>query len=121
MLTTFKTDTGLVLTVKVALFWKAFTLTLLGTPATDGSLLISVTDIPCQGAAPFKTTVPVDLVPPTTLVGVRVTETRLVAALAGLDTNPEMANKAVKIMITNINPLCFNISSSSGIVSSFLV
>jgi hypothetical protein len=112
MITSFKTDTGLVVTVKLALFWKNFTLTLLGTLDTDGSLLVSETNIPVQGAAPLKTTFPLELVPPFTLVGVRDTEVMLVAALAESGANTEMAIRTVKIVITNIAPFCFPIFPS---------
>jgi len=106
--------------VKVALFWKAFILTLFGTLDTDGLLLISDTTIPREGAALLKTTVPVELVPPATLVGFRATETRLSAALAELVINTEEAITAVRTVITNIDLLCFHIFSSLEITSSFI-
>jgi hypothetical protein len=112
MLTTFKTVTRFVLTLKVALFWKALTLTVLGTLATAGSLLISVTDIPRKGANPLRTTLPVALAPPATLVGVRVIETRLVAALTKEGANPEIAITIVKIVIKKNDRLCLHICSS---------
>jgi hypothetical protein len=95
--------------VKLALFWPARTVTLRGTLATDGPLLVRDTNIPDQGAAPLKTTVPLELAPPTTLVGVRVSEAMLVAALAEPGANTEMAIKVVNIAITNISPFCLHI------------
>jgi hypothetical protein len=63
--------TGLVLTVKVALFCPASTVTLDGTVA-DRELLLSVTTTEA-GATAFRVTVPVELVPPTAEAGLRVT------------------------------------------------
>ena len=65
--------TGVVVTVNVALVAPAATVTLAGTVAADVLLLVSVTAAPPAGAAPFKVTVPVDEVPPVTLVGLSVT------------------------------------------------
>jgi hypothetical protein len=67
--------TGFVLTVKVALVLPAGTITLEGTLAAV-LLLESRTCAPPAGAGPFSVTVPVDVPsgPPTTLVGLRVSE-----------------------------------------------
>jgi hypothetical protein len=65
--------TEVVVTVNVALVAPAATVTLAGTVATEVLLLVSVTAAPPAGAAPFKVTVPVDEVPPVTLVGLSVT------------------------------------------------
>ena len=63
-----------VLTVKVALVLPAETVTLEGTLAA-ALLLESVTSAPPAGAGPLSVTVPVgDCVPPTTLVGLNVSE-----------------------------------------------
>ena len=68
-------DTGLVLTVKVPLVAPAGTITLEGTVATPVLLLESRTWAPPAGAGPFSVTVPVeDCTPPTTLVGLSVSE-----------------------------------------------
>ena len=64
--------TALVLTVKVALLVPAETGTLAGTLATAVLLLVRPTEIPPAGAGPLKVTVPVELPPPRTLVGLRV-------------------------------------------------
>jgi hypothetical protein len=56
--------------------------------------------------------VPLELVPPTTLVGVRDTEAMLVAALAESGQDTEIIRRTVKIVVTNIDPSCFHISPS---------
>ena len=61
-------------TVKVALVAPLATVTLEGTLA-DPLLLANATCAPAAGAGPFKATVPVeDCAPPTTLVGLNVSE-----------------------------------------------
>jgi hypothetical protein len=70
-------DTLVVLTVKVALVLPAAMVTLEGTVATDVFPLVSVTTAPPEGALPLRVTVPVELLPPLTLVGFRVNEERL--------------------------------------------
>ncbi len=75
MVTELDAVTGLVLTVKVALVAPAGTITLEGTVATPVLLLESRTWAPPAGAGPFSVTVPVeDCTPPTTLVGLSVSE-----------------------------------------------
>jgi len=67
--------TALVLTVNVALFAPAATVTLAGTCAAAALLLESETAAPPDGAGPLSVTVPVeDCVPPVTLVGFRLNE-----------------------------------------------
>jgi hypothetical protein len=70
------TLTVLVFTVKVALVRPAPTVTLAGTVATKVWLLESVTVIPPAGAAPFRVTVPVDVLPPVTIAGFRLIDDR---------------------------------------------
>ena len=66
--------TALEVTVNVAVVAPAATVTVLGTLA-DGSLLLRVTTAPPEGADALRVTVPVELAwPPTTVVGLRVTE-----------------------------------------------
>src|SRR3989449_3231922 len=75
-----------VVTVKVALVAPAGTVTLAGTLAT-APVLASVTTAPPAGAAAVKVTVPVEGLPPTTLVGFKVTEESGSGAPAGLIVN----------------------------------
>jgi hypothetical protein len=75
----------LVSTVKVALVAPAGTVTLAGTTAA-GLLLESVTCAPPAGAGALSITVPVeDPKPPTTLVGLRVSEERTAAGITVSD------------------------------------
>ena len=71
--------TGVVVIVKVVLVLPGAMVTLVGTCATDVLLLCSATTAPPAGAAPVKVTVPVELAPPTTAVGLLVIEERLAA------------------------------------------
>jgi hypothetical protein len=66
-------DTGVVVTVKLAVVAPVATVTLAGTCAAPGLLLDSVTTTPPAGAAAAKVIVPVDEVPPITDVGFSVT------------------------------------------------
>jgi len=68
--------TALVVTLKVAPVAPAATVTVDPTWA-DGSLLESATTAPPVGAAPLSVTVPVELFPPVTLVGLKVNEDRV--------------------------------------------
>jgi hypothetical protein len=65
--------TETVLTVKVALVFPPGTVTLAGAVATDVLLLVSATTAPPEGAAPPSVTVPCEVFPPVTLVGLRLT------------------------------------------------
>lgn len=67
--------TAVVVTVNVFVFVFAATVTVAGTTA-DGSELVIDTTAPDGGAFPFSVRVPVELVPPATLVGLRVREVR---------------------------------------------
>jgi hypothetical protein len=68
--------TGLVVIINVAVVLPAATFTVAGTAANE-LLLDNPTEIPPAGAAPLKVTVPVDDVPPLTVVGFIETEIRL--------------------------------------------
>ena len=61
-----------VVTVNVAVVVPATTVTLAGTVATEVKLLERVITAPPVGAGPFKVTVPVEGVPPLTLLGFRL-------------------------------------------------
>jgi len=76
--------TAVVVIEKFALRAPARTVTLAGTLATAVLLLDSVTMAPPVGAATVSVTVPVLPVPPTTLVGLTVTEDKVAAAGTGL-------------------------------------
>jgi hypothetical protein len=65
--------TALVLAVNVALAAPAPTVTLAGTVAA-GALLERLTMAPPLGAGPLRVTVPVEVEPPLTLVGLSITE-----------------------------------------------
>jgi hypothetical protein len=70
------TVTGVVAIVKFVLVASAGTVTLAGTVATAGVLLESVTVIPPAGAGVARVTVPVEAVPPATVAGLKLRETR---------------------------------------------
>jgi len=77
MVTVVTLATELVLTENVAVVAPAATLTLAGTCAAVVLLLVSPTVAPPVGAAPLSVTVPVDELPPVTLVGFTETEDKL--------------------------------------------
>lgn len=86
------------LTLKLALVCPADTVTLDGTVATDVLLLDSDTLAPPEGAAPLRVTVPVELLPPLTLVGLRVSDESvteddegLIVSVACCDVLPSVA------------------------------
>jgi hypothetical protein len=66
--------TGEVVTAKVAEVAFAGIVMLAGTVAIVLSLVLSTTVAPDEGAGPLKVTVPVDELPPSTDVGLKVTE-----------------------------------------------
>jgi hypothetical protein len=75
--------TALVLTVNVALVALLGTVTLAGTVAAD-TLLERLTTAPPLGAGPLRVTVPVEVVPPLTLVGLSPTELSVGGVVAGV-------------------------------------
>src|SRR2546428_12668450 len=74
MVTAVEEATGVVLTVKVALVALPGTVTLAGTLATPGLLLDRLTTAPPLGAGALSVTVPVEELPPVTLVGLRLSD-----------------------------------------------
>src|SRR5260370_34804121 len=72
MVTDVLAETANVITLKLAEFCPAGTLTMPGTCAADELLVASVTEIPPEGEGALKKTVPVALVPPATLAGLIV-------------------------------------------------
>jgi hypothetical protein len=66
-----------VVTVKLALLSPAGTVTDAGTDATTGLLLASDTTAPARVAAPLRVMVPVDDDPPISVLGFKLTETRV--------------------------------------------
>jgi hypothetical protein len=66
--------TALVVTVNVAEVAPPATVTFADTCATAVLLLLSVTTSPAAGAGPVSVTVPVDEVPPVTVVGFKLTK-----------------------------------------------
>jgi hypothetical protein len=69
-----ETATGTVWTLNVALLAPDEIVTVEGTVATEGLLLLSDTESPTLGAAPVSFTVPVELAPPTTVLGASESE-----------------------------------------------
>jgi len=67
-------DTEAVSMLNVASFAPEATVTLDGTVATEGLLLLSDTEIPPLGAAPVSFNVPVESAPPTTVLGASESE-----------------------------------------------
>ena len=78
MFATVEDATGFVLTLNVAVVAPATAVTLAGTAAAE-LLLASVITTPPAGAGPLIVTVPVDPVPPWTLVGLKASEVRFTA------------------------------------------
>lgn len=69
IVTAVELDTEAVSIVNVAALTPEATVTLEGTVATEGLLLLSDTEIPPLGAAPVSSTVPIEPAPPTTVLG----------------------------------------------------
>ena len=91
MVTEVDAVTELVLTVKVALVAPPATVTLAGTVATLVLLLESDTTVPPVGAGPLSVTVPVEELPPVTLVGLRPSDVSVGPAGAGVTVSEAVA------------------------------
>jgi hypothetical protein len=89
--------TGVVVIVKLAVVVPAAMVTALGNCAADTLLLCKRTSAPPLGAGPFSVTVPVELAPPTTEVGLLLIEDKL-AALTLRDAVRLAPNVAVMVM-----------------------
>ena len=89
--------TAVVVIEKLALSAPAVTVTLAGTLATVVVLLDSVTIAPPVGAAVVNVTVPVLVVPPTTLVGLTVTEDKLGGGAVGLTVSTAVGEAPPKV------------------------
>ncbi len=83
MITEVVADTAVVFTVKVVLFEPPGTVTLAGTVATPGSRLDNVTTTPRAGATPLRVAVPVELLPPVTVAGLRESDASETFAVVG--------------------------------------
>ena len=92
--------TGLVVIVNVADVLPAATVTLVGTCAAAVLLLWNVTVAPPEGAAPLKVTVPVDVAPPTTDVGLLVIEDKVAALMlrVAVRLTPSVAVITVEVL-----------------------
>jgi hypothetical protein len=66
--------TALVVMMKLALELPAGIITVAGTSATNGLLLVRAIKAPSMGAAGVRVTVPWDVLPPVTLLGLIVNE-----------------------------------------------
>jgi len=72
-----------VFTVKEVAFAPALTVADAGTVATAELPLVRATTAPPLGAGALSVTVPVEVVPPSTVAGVRVKEDKVAGALTG--------------------------------------
>ena len=82
MVTLVAVDTGKVVTLKVAVDFPAPTVMVAGTLATFGLSLVRETTTPPLGAGALSVTVPMEVPPPTRVVGSRVSEDKAMPALA---------------------------------------
>src|SRR5262249_15610793 len=92
MVTAVEAVTAVVVTVQVALVAPAATVTLPGTVAA-ALLLDSVTALPPVGATALSVTVPCDVPPPVTLVGLTLRAERVGADGAGAGPAPNLVTK----------------------------
>lgn len=103
--------TGVVVTVKFALVDPLGTVTPLGTLALE-LLLLRFTTVPPEGAAALSVTVPVELLPPVTLLGFKLTEERVAPQ--------ELAAFTVKLVDTVAPPDCPYMGATTPVVSQLV-
>lgn len=98
-------ETGLVVIGNVAEVAPAGTVTLAGTWAADVLLLCNVTIAPAAGAAPFNVTVPVELTPPTTGLGLLPIEDKVAALMVrdAVRLTPSVAVTVVEVFVATPN------------------
>ena len=109
MATEVEAVTGLVATVKFALVAPAGTVTIAGTMATAVLLLESASAVPPAGAAVFRVTVPVEGVPPVTLVGSRLREERVTAGIKVSVSRADLVASSKAAVITTAVELGFEL------------
>jgi len=97
-------DTGVVLTVNIADVALAGTTTDAGT-VVDPELLDKSTVMPPVGAGPFKVTVPVDDIPPATVVGFKLSE---------FSAGGETVRIAVNVAELNVAPMVTGVVAATG-------
>jgi hypothetical protein len=94
-----------VVTVKVADVLPAGTVTLFGTVAAAVLLLERVTTEPPVGAATLSRTVPVELFPPTTEVGLNVNDVRVTVAAVPVPARLTVCGLPAALSLTDSVPL----------------
>src|SRR5437016_5800339 len=108
MVTEVVVDTGLVLTVKVALVALPGTVTLAGTLATPGLLLDMLTTAPPLGAGPLLVRVPLEGAPPVSLIALRLCDesVRALAWTVKLLALVAVPPGVVTLIVPVVTPLC---------------
>ena len=91
MVTEVADATAAVVAWNMALVWPCVTITLAGTVAALGMLLLTATSAPPAGAAALSAMVPVEAAPPVTVLGFRLRESA--------------ASGAVRILRASLDPL----------------
>jgi hypothetical protein len=93
-------DTATVPTLKVVVFAPEETVTVEGTVAMDRLLLVSGTEMPSLGATPFSFTVPVQVAPPTTVLG--LIDSKLNAGAATVKVVDSTESPLLAVMVTGV-------------------